>query len=139
MTPGRLLRQSGMASLDLTFIDKLPPAFQLAAGLVFGAGLLAWVIPRYLTKSTSPPVGDKVVLEAASIANMTPVKDMADHLRRLADAAERIAASSASREMRATEREEEEHQRELDELRRFKAEHEHDPPKYPKRPPHRRR
>lgn len=129
-----------MASLDLTFIDKLPPAFQLAAGLVFGAGMLAWVIPRYLTKSTSPPVGDKVVLEAASIANMTPVKDMADHLRRIADAAERIAASAASREMRATEREEEDHQRELDELRRFKADAERDgEPKYPKRPPHRRR
>ena len=128
-----------MASLDISFIEKLPPAFQIAAGLIFGAGLLAWVVPRYLMKASSPPSGDKIVLEAASIANMTPVKDMADHLRRLADAAERIAASSASSEMRATEHEEEEHQRELDELRRFKAEHEHDPPKYPKRPPHRRR
>lgn len=128
-----------MASFDISFIEKLPPAFQIAAGLIFGAGLLAWVVPRYLTKASSPPSGDKIVLEAASIANMTPVKDMADHLRRLADAAERIAASSASREMRATEREEEEHQRELDELRRFKAYHEHDAPKYPKRPPHRRR
>ena len=128
-----------MASLDLTFIDKLPPAFQLAAGLVFGAGLLAWVIPRYLTKIGSPPVGDKVVLEAASIANMTPVKDIAEHIKRLADAAERIAGSAASREMRATEREEE-HHRELDELRRFKADHESEgAPKYPKRPPHRRR
>lgn len=129
-----------MASLDLTFIDKLPPAFQLAAGLVFGAGLLAWVIPRYLTNIGSPPpVGDKLVLEAASIANMTPVKEMAEHVKRLADAAESIARSAASREEHATEREEEEHQRELDELRRFKADHEHDPPTYPKRPPHRRR
>lgn len=129
-----------MASLDLSFIDKLPPAFQLAAGVVFGAGLLAWVIPRYLTKAGSPPVGDKVVLEAASIANMTPVKDIAEHIKRLADAAERIAGSSASREARAMGREEEEHQRELDELRRFKADHENaGEPKYPKRPPHRRR
>ena len=128
-----------MATLDLSFIDKLPPAFQLAAGVVFGAGLLAWVIPRYLTKASSPPVGDKVVLEAASIANMTPVKDIAEHIKRLADAAERIAGSAASREMRATEREEE-HHRELDELRRFKADHESEgAPKYPKRPPHRRR
>ena len=133
------MRQSGMATLDLSFIDKLPPAFQLAAGVVFGAGLLAWVIPRYLTKASSPPVGDKVVLEAASIANMTPVKDIAEHIKRLADAAERIAGSAASREMRATEREEE-HHRELDELRRFKADHESEgAPKYPKRPPHRRR
>ena len=134
------MRQSGMATLDLSFIDKLPPAFQLAAGVVFGAGLLAWVIPRYLTKASSPPVGDKVVLEAASIANMTPVKDIAEHIKRLADAAERIAGSAASREMRATEREEEEHHRELDELRLFKADHESEgAPKYPKRPPHRRR
>lgn len=128
-----------MASLDLTFIEKLPPAFQLAAGLVFGAGLLAWVIPRYLTKAGSPPVGDKVVLEAASIANMTPVKEIAEHIKRMADAAERIAASAASREARAMEREEEENQRELDELRHFKSDHENDAPKYPKRPPHRRR
>jgi len=42
--------------------------------------------------------------------------------------------------MRATEREEEENQRELDELRRFKADHENaGEAKYPKRPPHRRR
>lgn len=129
-----------MASLDISFIEKLPPAFQIAAGLIFGAGLLAWVVPRYLSKTSSPPSGDKIVLEAASIANMTPVKEMADHLRRLADAAERIAASASSREMRATEREEEENQRELDDLRRFKADAERDgEPKYPKRPPHRRR
>lgn len=134
------MRQSGMATLDLSFVDKLPPAFQLAAGLVFGAGLLAWVIPRYLTKIGSPPVGDKVVLEAASIANMTPVREMAEHVRRLADAAESIAKSAASREERATEREEEEHQRELDELRRYKADAEREAAaKYPKRPPHRRR
>lgn len=100
-----------MASLDLTFIEKLPPAFQLAAGLVFGAGLLAWVIPRYLTKAGSPPVGDKVVLEAASIANMTPVKEIAINLERIAIAGEMLVKLAEARDGRDIDRDEENHER----------------------------
>ena len=109
-----------MAALDLSFIDKLPPAFQLAAGLVFGAGLLAWVIPRYLTKFASPPSGDKIVLEAASIANMTPVKDIAIHLERLAIATEELVRLARLRDERDMDREEEAHER--DERARVQAE-----------------
>lgn len=133
-----------MAAPDFAFLATLPPLVQIAAGFGLAAVLIAWVLPRYFAKASAPPSGDKIVLEAASIANMTPVKEIAGHLERLADAAERIAASAATREARAAEREEEEHERhqqakvqkEIDGLRSLIEDFLR--PK-PPRPPHRRR
>jgi hypothetical protein len=71
------------------WIATLPPGLQFVIMLGVGLGLAAWGRGGFLSGRKEPPVSPKdVVLTAASITDMMPIKDAATALTRVALASE---------------------------------------------------
>lgn len=74
------------------WIAALPPALQFLVMLGVGIGLAAWGRGGYNAGRKEAPVTTQdVVLTAAGITDMTPVKELAAELKGLRLAGERIA------------------------------------------------
>lgn len=77
--------------------EALPPAVQVIAILISGAIVAATVINGYLKARSGEPPARDVVLSAGTIADMTPVREAAAHLKRIADGIEAMNAAAADR------------------------------------------
>nr|WP_047581712.1 hypothetical protein [Methylobacterium sp. ZNC0032] len=78
------------------WIAALPPGLQMLVMLGVGIGFVLLGRSGYVAGKREPPVPPKdVVLTAASITDMTAVKDLATGVTRLAMAQERVAEESS--------------------------------------------
>ncbi len=75
---------------NLEWIATLPPGLQFLVMIGVGIGALLWGKSGYIAGKKEPPVTSKdVVLTAAGITDMQPMRDLVTELRRLAEATER--------------------------------------------------
>lgn len=78
------------------WIAALPPGLQMLVMLGVGIGFVLLGRSGYVAGKREPPVAPKdVVLTAASITDMTAVKDLVTGVTRLAMAQERVAEESS--------------------------------------------
>lgn len=72
---------------NLEWVSSLPPALQFALFIGFGLGMIWIAKGGYLAgkKDTPSPAPKDVVLTAAGITDMKPVRDLVDQTERVAD------------------------------------------------------
>lgn len=74
---------------DIPDVSSLPPIVQTIATILAGGVVAFFGAMRYMRPHVVPS-DDDLIIKAASITDMRPVRDIADSVRRMAESAEEI-------------------------------------------------